>query len=992
MRGNPIISSFNAGELSPALYGRVDLAKYFNGCELLENMIVRPHGEAFKRPGTEYIGEVTNRDIVTDGGFDDAGEWVAGFGWEVTGSKAVATAGSLSNLDQYTGVDSCVVGATYEVTFTISNYVAGSVAPYIFQTLGTSRGSDGTFTEQLTCNAVWNRLGLQKIALFEGDIDNFSVRGIGSNKVRLEPFEFSTTQAYMLEFLEKNIRVYKDGALIDDLEIATPYLEADIFDLQMTQSADVMTIVHENYAPRELSRTSHTDWTLTEIDFIDGPYEAEKYMGDIASMTITGVTLADPCVITVDEAIASNDDWIKIDNVEGTVELNLNYYKLAGKSGLTYQLTDGTNDIDSTGFTAYSARGTAICTLKFSSSTIICWEDFFVATDVGRLIRLKLDDWLEGSAWGYWKNDTAYTPGSNVSASGGIYRCIVENTDKIPPNAMYWRELGKDSWFWFKITAFTSTKQVSITPKDDIDDSLLYLLQGATVAYRMGAWGEANGYPSCVEYYEDRLVFAGSDEYPQTIWGSASGNYDYFVPGTNDDDAFTYTLNARGVNAIKWIVPQNFLLIGTKGSEWRVGASNTEEPMSPSNIQAKRQTSNGSKRVQAVLAGDAVLFVQRAGTKLRELAEDPTSLSEKYVAPDLTLLSEHITEGGITDIAYQQEPTSILWCVRADGVLLGMTYERTQDVVGWHRHFTYEGEDEIESVAVMTTEGEDEVWIAVKREIDGESLRYIERFKPWRWGSDVKDCFFVDSGLTLDNGDAVIITGATQADPVVVTSEAHGFSDADLVKILSVVGMTELNENTYKIANKTDDTFELTDTDDNDIDGTGFTAYVSGGTAQQVVKEVTVAHLIGREVSILADGYAVKPRTVSAAGTITLAYYANKIHVGLGYTSKLKPMNIEAGAQAGTAQNKVKRIHKCGVRLRNTLSCKMGSCEEDLEEIAFRNDADSADTPGALFSGDKDIHAFPGGYDTNGDILIVNDKPLPLTVIAILPELVTQDL
>ena len=991
MRGNPIISSFNAGELSPALFGRVDLAKYFNGCELLENMIVRPHGEAFKRPGTEYIGGVTNRDSVADGGFDDAGEWVAGFGWEVTGSKAVATAGSLSDLDQWTGLDSCVVGAIYEVTFTISNYVAGSVSPYIFRTLGTSRSSNGTFTEQLTCNTVWNRLGFQKTTLFEGDIDNFSVKGIGSNKVRLEPFEFSTTQAYMLEFSDQNIRVYMDGALIEDLEISTPYTEADIFDLQMTQSADVMTIVHENYTPRELSRTSHTAWTLTEIDFQDGPYEAEGYMGNIASMTITGITQANPCVITVDEALAADDDWIKIDNVEGMVELNRNYYKLAGKSGLTYQLTDGTNDIDSTLFTAYTSRGTASCTLKFSSSTIVCWKDFFVATDVGRLIRLQLDDWLEGSAWGFWESATEYFPGFNVSASGGIYRCIVQNTDEMPPNAMYWRELGRDSWFWFEITAFTSTKQVSITPKDDIADSLLYLTQGATVSYRMGSWCEVNGYPSCVEYYDDRLVFAGSIEYPQTVWGSASGNYNYFVPGTNDDDAFTYTLNARGVNPIRWIVPQNYLLIGTKGSEWRIGSSNSDEPISPSNVQAKRQTLHGSNEVQAVMAGDVVLFVQRAGEKIRELAEDPTSLSEKYVAPDLTLLSEHITEGGITDIAYQQEFASILWCVRADGVLLGMTYERTQDVVGWHRHFTYGGEDEIESVAVLTTDGEDEIWIAVKREIDGDNKRYIERFKPWRWGDDVKDCFFVDSGITLDNGDAAVITGATQANPVVITSDGHDKDNGDLMKILSVVGMTELNENVYKIANKTTNTFELTDTDDNDIDGSGFAEYVSGGTAQQVVLEVTVAHLIGREVSILADGYAVKPRTVSSAGTITLDDYANKIHVGLGYTSKLKPMNIEAGAQVGTSQGKVKRINKVTVRLRDTLSCKMGSCEDDLEEISFRSDVDAADTPVPLFSGDKNVNVFPGGYDTNGDILIVNDKPLPLTVVAIMPELVTYD-
>jgi hypothetical protein len=182
--------------------------------------------------------------------------------------------------------------------------------------------------------------------------------------------------------------------------------------------------------------------------------------------------------------------------------------------------------------------------------------------------------------------------------------------------------------------------------------------------------------------------------------------------------------------------------------------------------------------------------------------------------------------------------------------------------------------------------------------------------------------------------------------------------------------MTELNENVYTVANKNVDDFELTDSDGNGIDGTGFTTYVSGGTAQKVSKSYSgLSHLAGRMVSILADGCTRPDVVVASDGTIMLADYANKIHVGLGYTSKLKPMDIEAGAQAGVAQGKKKRIHKVTVRLQDTMACKMGTSEDDLEEINFRGDEDPADAPVPLFTGDKDLHAFPGGHETSGDVL-----------------------
>ncbi|MCF7811452.1 hypothetical protein K9N50_10745 [bacterium] len=776
---NPILTNFTAGEWSPALRGRVDHKKYYNACETLENMICRAHGPAFRRPGTYFVQETLGRDHVTNGTFEEDDHWTKGTGWTIADNHAVGALGTASDLSQ--DPEDLVEGETYQVIWTMADSASGTVTCEIGGTEGTARSTNATFTEEIVCGADTD-IVFSKSDDFDGKITNVFVRQVAP-VTRLESFEFSTTQAYVLAFTDQNLRIYKDNALITSggvaYEVSMPYLEAELFEFQVTQSADTMYLVHPSYAPRKLTRTGHTAWTLTTIEFTAGVGE----------------------------------------------------------------------------------------------------QDF----------------------------------------------------------------------------------------------------------------SEADNYPACCEFYEERMIWAGWNDGPQTLLGSVVGDYEDLTVGTDDADAFEYTINARGVNRIRWLVPQNVLLVGTVGAEWKVSSGSTEEPLTVSTISAKRQSAWGSKDFQAILVNDVALFVQRAGTKVRELTEDPNSIYSKYISPDLTILAEHITESGVVDMAYQQEPASVLWCVRDDGVLATMTYERTQDVVGWHRQITDDGNDLFESIAIITTTGEDEVWVSVKRTINGVARRYIEYFKPWGWGTDRKDCFFVDSGLTSDGGDSVTITGITQADPGVVTAASHGFSDGEFVKILSVVGMTEVNERYFIVANKTDDTFELTDEDGDDVDTSGFTAYTSGGTVQVFAKDYTgLDHLVGETVDILADGGVVASKEVDADGEITLDDYANKIQVGLPITWKLQPMNIEAGASLGTAQGKTKRVHSLSVRFQDTMACQAGPDMDHLEDINFTSDSDPSDEPTPLYTGDKKINKYPGGYGA-GTILLTGSTPLPCTVVAIMPQLKTND-
>ena len=194
----------------------------------------------------------------------------------------------------------------------------------------------------------------------------------------------------------------------------------------------------------------------------------------------------------------------------------------------------------------------------------------------------------------------------------------------------------------------------------------------------------SDNYPSCVTFFEQRLVFANTNNNPQSLWFSKSGDYENFTTGTDADDAMIFTIASNQVNAIRYLSAARSLLVGTVGGEFLVTGSDTIDGLSPTNINIRRQSTYGSANKDAISIGNTTLFLQRAKRKVRELVYNYDS--DNYVAPDLTILSEHITESLVKDYAYQQEPNSVVWAAREDGILVGMTYQRTENVVAWHRH------------------------------------------------------------------------------------------------------------------------------------------------------------------------------------------------------------------------------------------------------------------------------------------------------------------
>jgi len=477
-----------------------------------------------------------------------------------------------------------------------------------------------------------------------------------TKKTRLISFEFSTVQTYILEFGDQYIRFYKDNGQIlsggSAYEIASPFLEAELFDIKFAQSADTMYITHPNHHPRKLTRTGHTNWVLTNDVIINGPFMDH--------------------------------------NVETTTATPS--HKIVG----------------------------ATTTVTFSSTTGINVNQGFLSTDVGRLLHIK---------------------------DGHL-----------------------------KITSVTSTTIVVGTVIIDLG------ITTPTTDFALGSFSDTTGYPSCVTFFEQRLVFAATKTQPQTIFFSRSADYENFDDKYHetvaDDDAIVYTIASNQVNAIRFLTATRTLIIGTAGGEFAVNGGGTGEAITPTNILINKQSNHGAANVDGIAVGNATLFLQRAKRKIRELAYNFDV--DGYVAPDLTILSEHITESGITQMAYQEEPNSIIWCVRTDGQLLGFTYQREQQVTAWHRHIFggsfSSGNAVCESVEVLPTDNSEyQVWVIIKRTINGATKRYVEYLHNLDFDETDDTSFnYLDSQLAYNGSATTTISGLDHLEGQTVSVLADG--------------------------------------------------------------------------------------------------------------------------------------------------------------------------------------------------------------------------
>lgn len=777
-----------------------------------------------------------------------------------------------------------------------------------------------------------------------GGLDNRpGFRYLGSAKyadrtARLIPFQFSVSQTYALELGDYYFRVWSNGVLVTDgggspIEVATPWPIAIVSELKFTQSADVMTVCHNNYPPMEIRRYGQADWRTATVSTTSGPFHD----------------------------INTDDD-----------------------------------------VTVYASGRTGTVTLTASSSIFKSWH-------VGKLFYMEQK---AVDSVGRWETDKDISVGDECRYQENYYRCVdggangttgtVAPTHTTGDSWDGWGYGGRNGVLWrylhsgfgvCRITAVAPdglTATADVVPRQDGEIELPAQVVTSTFAtYKWAhfAWNDNDGYPGTVTYYQQRLIFAGSTGFPQTIWCSRTGDYHNFYRSNPkvDDDAITYNYAGRQLNKILHLLDVGQLIVLTSGGEFKVTGDSNGNITGTGGFAMSGQSFNGSSDLAPINVGSVALYVQQKGSIIRDLFYSFDQ--DSFQSSDLTLLANHLFNGyTITDWVLSVQPFSVAWCARSDGLLMGLTYLREQQVYAWHPHPLTNGY--VESLCSISEGQEDAVYALIRRTINGATVRYVERLAT-RQFTDQADAFFVDSGLSYDGGNTDASRtmtigssgGWTYQDEMTLTCSAAYFDSSSLDYQIHIpytedgtsksmrLDITEVVSSTVaKVLVNRDVPAALRGT-----------AQATWSVAPKVISGLS--HLEGQTVSILADGN-VEPQQDVAGGSVTLENHASVVHVGLPLSALIETLDVNVASQA-TLLDKTKLINQLCVMINQGRSVTAGTDEDHLLEYPQR-EWEFYDDPIGLRTGVIDMN-LDADWSRNGRVVIRHDDPLPLGVLAVIP-------
>lgn len=626
-----------------------------------------------------------------------------------------------------------------------------------------------------------------------------------AKKSRLVPFIVNRDTAYMLELGDLYLRVFKtDGTQVaGPYEIATPYTEAYVADLDYAKSDDAMFVFHGSVYPNRLRTFAENKWDCSAAPFTTLPFAEQGDYYPVA-LTLSANTVGTGRTMTAASAVFLASD------VGRAILWNAGIFVITAFTDTQHVTGEVKVIFDST-------------TIPSGSWNLDSSPQTTLTPGAKDPVGLSTSLTLGANGW------RATDVGKYVRANSGL----------------------------FKITGYTSGTIATGTIIKELTSTTAVPALAWTL--ETSAWSATFGYPRTGALHEQRLIAASTTDSPETVWGSKSGETLDFTLGTNDDDAFSFTVSETNnqTNQISHVVSARSLLVLTYGGEFDM-RSGVEKPITPTNVQIKSQSPHGSTNVRPVQVGKEALFVQRAGRKLRAMGYRYDE--DGYKSPDLTTLSEHITETGIASMAFQQEPDPVVWVALTNGRLISITLDRDLDVLAWNRHET---DGAVESVATMPAGDTEQVWLIVRRLVNGSIVRYVERL----------------------HGNWYPIYGTASPDPNIFPP-----------------GDEPVNWG-----------FQL-DCAISQDDAVGRATWTGLG------------HLEGKTVRCLADGVDMGSFTVTS-GQIILPRTAKRTLIGLMFSPVVELLPPELGTQEGTSQASAMSTNGFTVRVNNTISCTVNGEE-----------------------------------------------------------------
>ncbi len=742
----PIQPSFAGGELSPSLWGRVDLNKYAVGLRRLENFIVHPHGGVSRRPGMRFAALAKGKCRLVAFQYNAEQSYVLEFGNKYVrffkDGRPLMNGGALLEVaTPYAGAE------LNDLKFTQS-------ADVLFICHGAH------VPMELTRYAE-NDWRLTAFAFKNGP---FCVKGEGQNKIRLSLSTGSEQVTMGADF-----PLFTRGHVGSLWQVTTQVPERQMKYVQPAAKNELTLTGTRGYVStgREQGQTwvhhgqGDSAYEPYDVTYTDGYLllSAEQATGlSVGTLTKYQKGLSHTWMTGMVDAIVPDasggkrvflSEWrgapfttghVPVPHEETVVFLVGNLETLWGRELTVYKSWR----LETNGFwhgtlllQRYDADEGGWVTVKsyFSPHSARSGKNFADSGEFDEPTRLRV----------YSTDFTPFVPKDN------------EETDKgyVVLTAEACRHRGL-----VKMTGYVSSREAK--------GHVLRPLCGpvATLNWEESAWSDARGWPQVCGFYQERMVFGATFAEPQSVWMSKTG--DYYDFGTSepvvDDDAVSLSLSSRQVNAVKAFVTLSDLLLLTSGSEWKVAAGAKTDAVTPTSINVSAQGYRGISDLEPIVIGSTVLFVQNRGSRVRDLGYNFES--DAYTGNDLTVMASHLFEGhAVVDMAYQQEPDSVCWCVRDDGALLALTYLREHDVIAWSRHPT---QGKVESVAVIPGSRGDVVYLSVLR----GSRRCIETMVPTHV-ADPAEAFFVDSGVTV-RGNVSEVTELERLDGRTVSVVADG--------------------------------------------------------------------------------------------------------------------------------------------------------------------------------------------------------------------------
>lgn len=681
-----------------------------------------------------------------------------------------------------------------KITHLQNKFSSGELSPLLKGQIELAQYSSGC--ERLVNMVVLPQGGLTKRpgTVYVSEVKN------SATTTRLIPFIVGSEQSYILEFGNQYVRFYRNGGkLLSTASITNGTFTTDLSDWTddntgtgaSTWNAGVMrlnggasgvaartqAISYVGTAQHTLTFTVATNACTYRIGTTSGGTQIASGTGSVGTNSVNFTpTTSGTIYIQFRNANNNNSD---VD----TVSLNTPVYEIP-----TPYTSAQVEDIQwaQSKDTMYLAHGD-VPLYKLRRFGASQWDLVEVDLVDGPYYN-KTDGEYGGVGTGFTLTPSGTSGSVTLTASGAVFA----STDV--GRAVRYRPSTSAEWSELTITAYSSSTSVTAQV-----EKVLAGTTGST-EWRLGYFSATTGYPSSVTFHEQRLVLANTNDRPQSVWFSRSGDIEIFQP---DNDAYkdevdatsamTYTLASRDSNDIVWLSSRNVLYLGTYGAIFVAKASSLDEALTPNNISIKPSVKTAAYKTMPIETSNATLFIHYHQRKVLELSYSVEN--DNLVDVDLTILAEHLAKNKFKFIARQEEPYNILWTISETGELFGLTYLRSQQVVAWHTH-QIGGEDVVvKSVACVPGAKQSELWLVVERTIDGNTVQYVEYLSQYfRDDITVQEAFFVDSGINYAGSSTTAVSGLGHLEGESVVAFTDGY--VGVVEDVVTSGSVSLQDST----------------------------------------------------------------------------------------------------------------------------------------------------------------------------------------------------